>query len=168
MQVGYGPDHILTNKDDGCNIVATANEGEGVYVSDEVGLINPVGSVSILRGPFDDSANPPSNDLVSFDQWTEEELIDMGIHLPLSRNGMIYWNSYSDEIDVNFDDAIANYRPDMNLEPEYLAWGGGGDNSKIYVNLQENSAVIVIDVETNTATDIYPYVSFAFAVVQDM
>jgi len=140
----------LTSKD--CSIVVTANEGEGEYSSDEEGLINPVGSISILRGPFNDAANPPSNTLVSLDLWTDEELIEMGVHLPLPLNALIYWNN-SPDVSVNFSAAIDNYSTDMNLEPEYLAFGDG--ESKIYANLQENNAVVVIDVATNSVTGIY-------------
>ena len=42
----------------------------------------------------------------------------------------------------------------MNLEPEYLAFSA--DESQIFVNLQENNALVVINVENNTAIDIYP------------
>ena len=57
IEIGYGPDNILTSSD--CNIVATANEGEAVY-SEVEGLINPPGTVSIIRGPFGDPATPPT------------------------------------------------------------------------------------------------------------
>jgi hypothetical protein len=147
IDVGFGPDNVIASPD--CSIVATANEGEGDY-DDELGLINPVGSVSIIRAPFDDPDAPPSNTEISLDLWTDEELIAKGVHLPLSLNAMIYWNS---TLDVNFDTAIETYSSAMNLEPEYLAWGQNG--GKLFVNLQENNAVVVVDVETNAVDDIF-------------
>ena len=149
IPVGVGPDHILTSKD--CLTVATADEGEGDY-DDELGLVNPVGTITIVRGPFDDPESPPSVATVSLDKWTEEELMAKGVHLPLPLNALKYWGS-SEDISVNFDHAIANYSPDMNLEPEYLAWADG--ESKIYANLQENNAMVVIDVKSNEAIDIF-------------
>jgi hypothetical protein len=148
LTVGAGPDNIAVSKD--CMTVVTANEGEGVY-DDSTGLINPVGSVSILKGPFG-ADSVPDNMLVSLDKWTEAELLEKGVHLPLSLNAMIYWQAFLGSA-IDFSDAISNYTPDAGLEPEYLAFNG--DESKIYVNLQENNAVIVVDVSTATATDIF-------------
>jgi hypothetical protein len=131
--------------------VATANEGEADY-DDEIGLINPAGSVSILRGPFDDARSPPSVAQVSLNNWSDDELSALGVHLPLSLNAMKYW---SQAIGVNFSSAIENYQSEQSLEPEYLAWNA--DESTIYCNLQENNALVTIDVATNTATGIYSY-----------
>jgi hypothetical protein len=151
VEVGVGPDYIMASKD--CSIVATANEGEGVY-DDTLGLINPEGSVSILRGPFDDVSKPPSHTLVSLDEWTDEELIEQGVHLPLSLNAMIYFNSLNtSDFSVDFNAAIANYTSAAVLEPEYLAWNE--DESKIYVSLQENNALVIVDVESGVAESIH-------------
>lgn len=150
IPVGVGPDNIAVSKD--CAVVATANEGEGDYSSETGLLIDPVGSVSIVRGPFnDDGAAAPRHTLVALDRWTEAELISKGVHLPLSRNAMQYWNATLDQ--VNFDLAINAYTPDMMLEPEYVVFSH--DETQIFVNLQENNALVTIDVVTNTATDIY-------------
>jgi hypothetical protein len=150
ITVGFGPDNILVSKD--CMLVATADEGEGVYSSSS-GLVNPVGSVTILRGPFNDTASPPTVKIVSLNQWTEEDLLEKGVHMPLTLNAMQYWN---DTGVADFSDTIENYTPDMILEPEYLAFGAG--ETKIYANLQENNALVVIDVESGNATDIFAYV----------
>lgn len=149
VQVGYGPDNILTSSV--CSIVATANEGEAVC-SNEEGLVNPPGSVSIIRGPFGDPATPPSHALVSLNKWNDEELIAKDIHLKLSKNTMIYWNN-SVDISVDFDQAISTYSSDMNLEPECLAWGAG--ETTILANLQENNGLVVVDLATNDAVDIF-------------
>jgi hypothetical protein len=118
-------------------------------------LIDPVGSVSIVRGPFDGVAGAaPRHTLVSLDRWTEAELISKGVHLPLSRNAMQYWNATLDQ--VKFELAINAYTPDMMLEPEYVVFSH--DETQIFVNLQENNALVTIDVVTNRATDIYSYV----------
>lgn len=146
--IGVGPDNILVSKD--CMTVATANEGEGDY---EDFLVNPVGSVTIFNGPFDNKSLPPMTTLVSLDKWTEQELLDMGVHMPLTLNAMIYWDA-TDDIDVDFADAIASYTPDAVLEPEYLAFNA--DESQIFVNLQENNAMVIIDVATGLADSIHP------------
>jgi hypothetical protein len=145
VEVGVGADNILVSKD--CSIVATANEGEGQY--DEF-LVNPEGSVSIIRGPFNDTSNPPSMTLVSLNKWTDEELLDKKVNMPLSLNAMMYWNNFDG---INFTAAIEAYTPASVLEPEYLAWGQ--DESKLYVNLQENNALVIVDVATNEAESIY-------------
>ena len=58
---------------------------------------------------------------------------------------MKYWNSPPS---IDFSAAIDSYTTAAVLEPEYLAWSG--DESKIYVNLQENNALVIVDVESNT------------------
>jgi hypothetical protein len=82
-------------------------------------------------------------------KWTDEELIEMGVHLPLSLNAMKYWNQFED---INFTAAIESYTPATVLEPEYLAWGQG--ETKLYVNLQENNALVIVDVATNEVESI--------------
>lgn len=145
-------------------MLVTANEGEADY-DDETGLVNPAGSVSIVRGPFNDTSTPPTVSQVSLNHWTDNELIAMGVHLSLSKNAMMYW---SQVLSLNFTDAIANYQTEQSLEPEYLAWND--DETIIYCNLQENNALVVIDVATNNATAIHPYglkSNFPVDVVED-
>jgi len=147
FEVGIGPDNIIVSED--CTMATTANEGEGDY-DDTVGLINPEGSVTIVRGPFFDSTNTPTVTQVSLNKWTDDELIEMGVHLPLSLNALKYWNMMEN---INFTAAIESYTPATVLEPEYLAWGQ--NETKLYVNLQENNAMVIIDVATNEAESIH-------------
>ena len=148
IEVGAGPDKILPNKD--CSILAVANEGEGDY--DDF-LINPEGSVSLIRGPYLDASTPPTVSTVTF-PWTDEELLAKGIHLPLSASALEYWDEYSSIAgDVDFTAARAAYTAASVLEPEYLAWSG--DEKYVLVSLQENSALIKIDVASEVAEDIY-------------
>jgi hypothetical protein len=112
--------------------------------------VNPSGSVTIVHGPFG-TDTPPTVTTLVLDKWTDDELLDMGVHLPLALNAMIYFNASSPAID--FSAAIADYSPADVLEPEYLTWSG--DESKIYVDLQENNAMVIADVESNTLEGIH-------------
>ena len=148
IEVGAGPDMILPNKD--CSILAVANEGEGDY---DGFLINPEGSVSLIKGPFLDASTPPTVSTITF-PWTDDELLVQGIHLPLSASSLEYWDESSSIAgDVNFTAARAAYTAASVLEPEYLAWSG--DEKYVLVSLQENSALIKIDVASEVAEDIY-------------
>lgn len=148
VQVGYGPDMIIPNKD--CSILAVANEGEGDY---EDFLINPEGSVSLVKGPFLDASTSPIVSTVTF-PWTDADLLAKGIHLPLSENALEYWDDYSSIADdIDFTAARANYTTASVLEPEYLAWSA--DDTYVLVSLQENSALVKINVATEEAEDIY-------------
>jgi len=143
--VGVGPDMIKPNSD--CSIIAVANEGEGDYGDN--GLVDPVGSVSLISG-FESRFASPIVTHVALDMWTDEELLAKGVHMPLTANAMEYWDDYSNIADdLDFSAARASYTPDMHLEPEYVAWSA--DDSKLMVNLQENSAAVIIEV--NSATD---------------
>ncbi len=148
VEVGAGPDMILPNKD--CSILAVANEGEGDYADF---LINPEGSVSLIKGPFLDASTPPTVSTITF-PWTDDELLAKGIHLPLSASALEYWDEYSSIAgDVDFTAARAAYTAASVLEPEYLAWSG--DEKYVLVSLQENSALVKIDVASEVAEDIY-------------
>lgn len=152
VEVGYGPDNIAINKD--CTIAATADEGEGDY-DDILGLVNPPGSVTILRGPFDATADDVATTTVSLDRWSDDELIAMGVHLPVSLNALKYWDAaLGGSAGGNFTGAIDSYTTASVLEPEYINFSG--DESKLYVNLQENSALVVVDVATGVAESIHP------------
>jgi hypothetical protein len=146
VMVGAGPDMIFPNPT--CDILGVANEGEGDY--DEF-LVDPVGSVTLIKGPFD---GPLEVVHVPLNHWTDEELIAKGVHLPLPLNAMEYWDDYSSIADdIDFAAARANYEPASQLEPEYLAWAA--DGSTLFVNLQENNALAIVDVASGTATDIF-------------
>lgn len=146
IPVGFHPDNLKPNPT--CDIIAVANEGEGTY-DDETGLTDPVGSVSIIDVNSFTATNVP------LDKWTDEELIDIGVHLPLPKKALNYWNTYSSLAgDLNFDEAIDTYETAQNLEPEYVAWST--DSKYVYVNLQENSAIVTVDVEAMEAVSITP------------
>ncbi len=150
IEVGYGPDMLAPNSD--CSILAVANEGEGDY-DDAVGLINPEGSVTLVKGPFDDATTQPTVSHVSF-PWTDEELLAKGIHLPLSLNAMEYWDDHSSIADeIDFSSARENYTGASVLEPEWLVWSA--DEKYVLVSLQENSALVKVNVADEVAEDIY-------------
>lgn len=143
FNVGPLPDMVKPSHD--CSMIAVGNEGEGKH---ESSLVDPSGSLHLIRG----LPNNPEAVKLSFDSLgTDEELIKKGVHLPLSKKAMEYWDLHSDiAADVDFSDARANYKPSMNLEPEYLAWSS--DDSKLYINLQENNALLTVNVDAKTQT----------------
>lgn len=150
IEVGAGPDMVLPNAD--CSILAVANEGEGDY-DDLTGLTNPEGSVTLVKGPFLDAAATPATTTVSF-PWTDDELLAKGIHLPLSEKALEYWDDYSAVADdLDFSSARASYTAASVLEPEWLVWSA--DEKHILVNLQENAALVKINVADEVAEDIY-------------
>ena len=148
--VGVVPDMIKPNPD--CTVLAVANEGEGDYDGE---LILPVGSVSLLT---DFASATPVVTTVALDKWTDDELLAKGVHMPLTLNAMEYWDDNSDIADdIDFSTARSGYSSDMNLEPEYVVWSA--DGSKLVVNLQENSAAVLIDVPMPTAPEVLDIVA---------
>lgn len=149
VAVGAGPDYILPKAD--CSLLAVANEGEGVY--GDAGLINPEGSVSFVKGPFLEPDNTPEVSTITF-PWSDEELLEKGVHMPLSKNAMEYWDDYSDIAgDIDFSAARASYKAADVLQPEWMVWSA--NEEYLLVNLQENSALIKINVADEIAEDIY-------------
>lgn len=136
-EVGPLPDMVKANRD--CTLLAVANEGEGAIINGK--LVDPEGSVHII-----DLADEVSMH-VKFDPVarSDEELIAKGVNLALPLSALEYWDEHSAIADaVDFGDARQQYTPATNLEPEYLGWSA--DGSKVFVNLQENNAIITVNV----------------------
>merc|ERR1712151_829935 len=109
----------------------------GSYASGK--LVDPEGSVHILKGfatkgDFDGAMIESVH--VRFDPVakSDEDLMNLGVHLPLPKNALEYWDLHSDVAsDLDFEEARASYTPATNLEPEYVGWSA--DGRKLYVNL---------------------------------
>ena len=90
---------------------------------------------------------------------SDEHLIGLGVHLPLPLGAMEHFDLHSARHNrhggtLDLGSARRAYRPVSQLEPEYLAWSA--DGSKVFVNLQENAAIVTVDVATATAERISP------------
>ena len=147
VTVGPLPDMILPNG--ACTILAVANEGEGKQ--DDAGvLVDPVGSVDLVDLATYAVSRVDFAGLAA----TDADLEAKGVDQLLSLASMTYFNDHSYLKDgLDWDSAIAAYSPATQLEPEYLAWSG--DDATVYVNLQENSAVVAVDAATATAADVF-------------
>ena len=145
--VGPLPDMLSFNSD--CTKIAVANEGEGVY-DDADGLTDPEGSVSIITVGKEKVTTVSLTDVAPSDA----ALIAAGVHLPLSLDAMKFFDSHSNKFKskLDFTKARAAYTPATQLEPEYLAWSS--DGKSLYVNLQENSAIVTVNVTSGKATSI--------------
>ena len=147
VTVGPLPDMILPNG--ACTILAVANEGEGKQ--DDAGvLVDPVGSVDLVDLATYAVSRVDFAGLAA----TDADLAAKGVDQLMSLASMTYFNDHSYiKDDLDWDAAIAAYTPATQLEPEYLAWSG--DDATVYVNLQENSAVVAVDASTATAADVF-------------
>uniref|UniRef100_A0A7S4VTP5 Choice-of-anchor I domain-containing protein n=1 Tax=Alexandrium monilatum TaxID=311494 RepID=A0A7S4VTP5_9DINO len=145
--VGPLPDMVKPNSD--CTKVAVANEGEGKMVNGA--LVDPEGSVDILTVTPSGSSFSVSRERVALGSHSSDDpLIAMGVHLPLPLKAMEYWDDHSSESgSLDFSSARSSYTPRMNLEPECLTWSP--DDSKVYVNLQENNAIATVNVPASGA-----------------
>jgi hypothetical protein len=82
--------------------------------------------------------------------FTDEYLLQRNVHMPLTLKAMEYWDDYSnlrDEID--WSSIRANYSPALFFQPEKMAFSE--DSSMLLINLQENSALVRIDVAKGEA-----------------
>lgn len=127
VEVGAMPDMITFNKD--FTKVLTANEGE----PNADYSIDPVGSVSIIDLTPGAAALTQANvTTIGFEAFNSQEaiLLAQGIRI------------FSTSASVAQD-----------LEPEYITISD--DNMKAYVSMQENNALMVIDLATATIDTIY-------------
>ena len=92
---------------------------------------------------------------VKISGFSDAELLDNGVHMPLTQQAMKYWNEHSDiKDDLNWDDIIGDdiYDPALFLDPEFIVFNH--DSTEAYLNLQDNSAIARIDLKTATVTRI--------------
>ena len=129
VTVGAMPDMIAFNQD--YTKILTANEGEpnATYSSD------PEGSVSIINISGGITALTQANVTnISLSQYNGQEVA-------LRAQGIRIFTSSA---------SVA-----QDLEPEYIAVST--DNTKAYVTLQENNALLTIDLLTNTIVSLTPF-----------
>ncbi|XP_019614604.1 PREDICTED: mesenchyme-specific cell surface glycoprotein-like [Branchiostoma belcheri] len=137
-RVGGSPDMLLFTRD--CRKLIVANEGKDG--GDGNGnFLNPEGSLTIIDFSSDDLPNSDhiQTRTVNFRKFDErqDEYAARGVR----------WVYRGEEI------GIPN-RLSEELEPEYVTLSK--DETKAYVGLQENNAVIVVDLVTATAEELYP------------
>ena len=129
VTVGAMPDMIAFNQD--FTKILTANEGEpnATYSAD------PEGSVSIINISGGITALTQANVTnISLSQYNGQEVA-------LRAQGIRIFSSSA---------SVA-----QDLEPEYIAVST--DNTKAYVTLQENNALLTIDLLTNTIVSLTPF-----------
>eukprot|EP00439_Symbiodinium_sp_Y106_P009086 s11038_g1.t1 len=111
LATGPLPDMILPNSD--CTKLAVANEGEGEYESE---LVDPQGSVMIIEATDWTTPAAAVTKSVSLAGYTDSQLMDMGVHLPLPLDAMVYFDDHSKwKDDLNFSTARASYSSAMIL-----------------------------------------------------
>lgn len=145
---GERPDNIRLNND--CSILAVANENGGdALAAGEIHL------VTNLR-----QNGSPTIQKVSLMPLTsggaDEYLLSHGVHMPLTLNALEYWDEYSEiRDDVDWEEVRDQYDPALFMQPEFMLFSD--DSSELFVNLQENSALLRVDVATASAKSIDGY-----------
>ena len=130
---------VLPNK--ACDMVAIANANEGT--------IQEHGSITIVRGLDTLEPNATIIPLDSNGHWDDDYFIQKGLHMPLTKHALEYWDTRSPLADgEDFSEVIATYASPLFLEPKKLAWGGP-DETELLVNLQENNGLLRINVPEN-------------------
>jgi hypothetical protein len=134
------PSVLLPNK--ACTMIAVGRDNPSKDTAAQ-------GGVTLIRD-FDTESEEVVE--VSLDSWDDQYVLGKGLHMPLTKNSLQYWDTLSPIAnEVDFSDIIANYRTGIFLHPKKLAWSGDNDE-ELLVNLQENNGLIRIDAQTATAT----------------
>ena len=144
INAGNLPDVLLFNAD--CSVLAVTNENEGDALNQ--GVIH-------LISNFEENGAATVKK-VTFDGFTDEYLLGRNVHMPLTQKAMEYWDLYSNIADdVDWTTVRAQYNPGLFLEPEFMAFTD--DGKQLLVNLQENSALLRVDVESGLAKSVDGY-----------
>ncbi|UTW46139.1 hypothetical protein KFE80_04380 [bacterium SCSIO 12696] len=140
FEAGYWPDSVLFSNDG--RWLAVANEGEPFVVGDKGELNTPPGSVTLIDIKSDLHSSVVKQ--IALPDLTGVDGVLQGFHkrsferaVDLNEDGVI--SGDEEEIIVPITAADADY-----LEPEYLAFSP--DGRELFVSLQENNAVLVVDV----------------------
>lgn len=144
IDAGKLPDVLLPNAD--CSVLAVTNENEGDALNE--------GAVHLVSNFEENGAAMVKK--VKFDTFTDEYLLRQNVHMPLTEKAMEYWDLYSSIADeVDWTSVRAQYNPGLFLEPEFMAFTDDGKH--LFVNLQENSALLRIEVEIGVAKAVDGY-----------
>lgn len=89
-----------------------------------------------------------------FDSFiTDEYLTSRNAPQPLTLQAMTYWDVYSDIADqLNWTHYLQNYSASWFFDPQWFAWSL--DGTTLYVSLDQNSALMRIDIATASVTAI--------------
>lgn len=70
--------------------------------------------------------------------------------MPLTEKALEYWDDHSDIRDeIDWSDIRANYNPGFFMQPEFMHFNH--DGTQLFVNLQQNSALVRVEVSSATA-----------------
>ena len=146
------PSVMLPNK--ACNMIAIGSENPGKGSTNQ-------GGITLIKNFDIDNEEQVVN--LSLDAWDDKYVLRKGLHMPLTKNALHYWNTLSPIAnDVDFSNVIDKYRTGIFLHPKKMAWSGHNDE-ELLVNLQENNGLIRINVTTTTTSR---YVSSSTAQAQ--
>ncbi|MDM3870175.1 hypothetical protein QSV34_02270 [Porticoccus sp. W117] len=139
---GYWPDSVLFSNDG--RWLAVANEGEPFVATKGGTLVTPPGSITLVDLQHDlgnaavhQIALPDLSAVEGVLQASDKRSFERDIDL----NGDGRIDGDEEELEVPISAATADY-----LEPEYLAFTP--DGATLFVALQENNAVVVVDTST--------------------
>ena len=142
IEAGLLPVNLLLNSD--CTLLVVANENRGEVIDE--------GAVSLVRAVDNNWRNvhkKTSTKTLALDSngaWDDKYVLDKGLHMPLTKNALEYWDTLSPLKDiVDFAQVRQEYKSSIFLEPENLAWSTP-DETELLVNLQKNNGLIRIDV----------------------
>lgn len=139
-----------------CRILAVANQNEG---TDKINL----GAVTLVTNFWPDDSGDISTQTVSLTQFDEAYLLEREVHLPLTKNAAIYWNTEAYEAEdgqttYGWEEpggVIDQFNPAIAMDPEFLAFNN--DGSELFINLQDNSALVRVNTATGIASSIDGY-----------
>jgi hypothetical protein len=100
---------------------------------------------------------------ISLTQFDESYLLERQVHLPLTKNAAVYWNTEAYEAEdgettYGWEEAggvIQKFNPAIVMGPEFLVFNE--DGSELFINLQQNSALVRIETATAIASSIHGY-----------
>jgi DNA-binding beta-propeller fold protein YncE len=135
IQVDDFPRQLLTKSD--CSMLVVANENDDELTTGSVTLVRKLDTLS------------PEVTIIRLDAeggWDDSYPLSKGLHMPLTKNSLEYWDDYSHLADqLDFSAVRANYRSSIFIESETLAWGNV-EETELIMNLQINNGILRVDV----------------------
>jgi len=148
------PTAILPNQK--CTVMAVTHENTPVAFENESSGLDR-GSVAIIR---DVHTLNPILTKIPYDEdptWDDNYMLRKGLHMPLTRNALEYWDEYSPiAAELNFTEVRESYVPAIFLDLQSMAWANP-EGTELLVNMQTNNGLIRVDVENNVATAVASY-----------
>lgn len=146
IKVDSFPRQLLLSSD--CSLLVISNENDDELTTGSVTLVRKLDTLD------------PEIKIIQLDAeggWDDSYPLSKGLHMPLTKNALEYWDDYSHMADeLDFSSVRENYRSSIFIQAETMTWANK-EETELIVNLQVNNGLLRVDVVNDKAISLAGY-----------